>query len=84
MFIVRIIRFLQQRRRSVILACCTVLVALALSDALLLDKTKAHTWMEKIPAFWSLFGFASCVVIIIASKWFGHLGIMTREDYYDE
>jgi hypothetical protein len=23
------------------------------------------------------------VLIIILSKWFGHLGIMTREDYYD-
>jgi len=37
-----------------------------------------------LPAFWSIFGFLGCVVIIIGSKWFGHAGIMTREDYYDE
>jgi hypothetical protein len=24
------------------------------------------------------------VVIILFSKWFGHLGIMTREDYYED
>jgi hypothetical protein len=40
--------------------------------------------MEKlIPGWWSIFGFVACVLIIILSKWYGHLGIMTREDYYD-
>ncbi len=37
-----------------------------------------------ILAFWSVFGFVSCVAIIFISKWYGHLGIMTREDYYDD
>lgn len=84
MFIVRIIQFLLQHRQSVIMAFCSILGLLALGDALLVDKTHAHTWIEKFPAFWSLFGFVSCVVIILISKWFGHSGIMTREDYYDE
>jgi len=43
-----------------------------------------HTFVERIPGFWAAFGFVACVVIIIVSKWFGHLGIMTREDYYDD
>jgi hypothetical protein len=25
-----------------------------------------------------------CVVIVLFSKWFGHRGIMTREDYYED
>jgi hypothetical protein len=53
-------------------------------DLIWVDKSHAHTWMEKyIPGWWSIFGFIACVLIIILSKWYGHLGIMTREDYYD-
>ena len=37
-----------------------------------------------VPAFWSIFGFLGCVAIILLSKWYGHLGIMTREDYYED
>jgi len=40
--------------------------------------------VEHLWGFWSVFGFLGCVVIIIVSKWFGHAGIMQREDYYDE
>ncbi|MBU2573594.1 MAG: hypothetical protein KKH28_05910 [Elusimicrobia bacterium] len=38
---------------------------------------------EKIPAFGSLYGFFSCVVIILASKFLGKLFISKKEDYYD-
>jgi hypothetical protein len=40
--------------------------------------------VEHLPTFWAVFGFLGCVVIVLFSKWFGHLGIMTREDYYDD
>ena len=60
-----------------------VLVAL---DAIpgVVDKEHAHTRRNIFPAFWAVFGFIGCVLIIILSKWFGHAGIMQREDYYDE
>ena len=56
------------------------------SGALEIDPNAedVHTFVERIPGFWAVFGFVACVVIIIVSKWFGHLGIMTREDYYDD
>ena len=50
----------------------------------IVDKAHAHTALERFPGFWAVFGFVGCVVLIIVSKWFGHTGIMTREDYYDE
>jgi len=31
-----------------------------------------------------VFGFVACVLIIVASKAYGHAGIMRGEDYYDE
>ena len=50
----------------------------------LVNVSRDIGWMEKyIPGWWSIFGFVACVLIIILSKWFGHQGIMTREDYYD-
>jgi hypothetical protein len=81
--IVQIIDYLRDRLKLVIRLCYGVLVLLVLYDALILDKSYAHTAAEKLPGFWAIFGFISCVLIIIVSKWYGHLGIMAREDYYD-
>ena len=38
---------------------------------------------ERIPAFGSLYGLASCVAIIVVSKFLGKKWLMRREDYYD-
>jgi uncharacterized membrane protein len=63
-----------------------VLALLILLDAIpaIVSKEHAHTRIEHLPGFWSIFGFVACVLIIVLSKWYGHAGIMTREDYYDE
>lgn len=84
MKLVQLIEFLRNRLKTVIRVCFGLLALLILADAFLVDKEHAHTRLEHLPAFWSIFGFLGCVVIIIGSKWFGHAGIMTREDYYDE
>jgi hypothetical protein len=84
MKLVQFIEFLRNRLKTVIRVCFGVLALLILLDAVLVDKEHAHTALERLPAFWSVFGFLGCILIIIGSKWFGHAGIMTREDYYDE
>ena len=82
--IVEFIDFFRDRLKATIYACYGVLGFLVFYDIFILDKSHAHTWMEKlIPGWWSIFGFVACVLIIILSKWYGHQGIMTREDYYD-
>ena len=43
-----------------------------------------HFFGDGIPGFWSLFGFIACVLIILISKFIGHLGIMQDENYYNE
>lgn len=83
--IVKLIDFLHSRLKLVIRLGLVVLVLVVLWDVLLLDKEGyAYTAAEKLPGFWSIFGFIACVLIILVSKLFGRLGIMTREDYYDE
>lgn len=81
--IVGLIDYLRDRLPTVIKICYFVLAALVIID-IFVDKHHAHTRIEHIPGFWSVFGFVACVAIIIISKWFGHQGIMTREDYYDD
>jgi hypothetical protein len=83
MRLARLIEYLRARLKAVTMVCLVVLVLLALADIFLAGSAEAHTKIEHFPAFWSIFGFVGCVLIIILSKWFGHLGIMTREDYYD-
>ena len=86
MNLVRLIDFLRDRLPLVIRICWVILGLLVAIDAIpaLVDKHHAHTAPEHIPGFWSVFGFLACTIIIFVSKWFGHSGIMKREDFYRE
>ncbi len=59
-----------------------ILVLLVIMD-FIIPRHEIHFFGDKIPGFWSLFGFSACVVIIIVSKWLGKNGLMKDEDYYD-
>jgi len=81
--IVRFIDFLRARLGLVIRLCFALLGLLVLFDVLFVNKEEVESWFEELPGFWAAFGFVACIVMIRFSKWFGHQGIMTREDYYD-
>jgi hypothetical protein len=49
----------------------------------LLHAEKAEFWFEDLPAWESVYGLISCIVIIVGSKLLGKLWLMKREDYYD-
>jgi hypothetical protein len=84
MKLVALIEFLKKHIRGVrIISLCSLLLLVAF-DGLFVDKSHAHTGPEHYFAFWAVFGFVSCVAIIFISKWVGQLGILTREDYYDD
>ena len=86
MNLAKLIEFLRNRLKTVIWISCAVLALVVVLDAIpaVVDKEHAHTAPEHWPGFWAVFGFIGCVLIIILSKWYGHLGIMTREDYYED
>lgn len=42
-----------------------------------------YFWFEDLPAFGSLYGFVSCILIIITAKFVLNRIITKREDYYD-
>jgi hypothetical protein len=84
MKLVKLIEFLRNRLKLIKLVSLVVLALIVTVDILLVNKEDAHTPPEHWPLFWPVFGFIGCALIILLSKWFGHAGIMTREDYYDE
>ena len=49
-----------------------------------IPRHEIHFFGDRIPGFWSLFGFVACILIILISKWIGHLGIVQDENYYNE
>ncbi|HRT09302.1 MAG TPA: hypothetical protein P5233_13055 [Candidatus Paceibacterota bacterium] len=84
MSLVKLIEYLRNRLKTVVRLCWVALALLVVADILFVDKEHAHTAVEHWWGFWSLFGFVGCAALIIVSKWYGHAGIMQREDYYDE
>jgi len=63
-----------------------VLALVALGEIVLpyiFRSNESHFSFEDFPAWGSLYGFASCVAIIVVSKIIGKLWLMRREDYYD-
>jgi purine-cytosine permease-like protein len=59
------------------------LVVTFISDFFVHREHAVYIW-DKIPGWGAFYGFVSCVLIIIVSKFIGHQGgIMKKEDYYD-
>jgi hypothetical protein len=64
----------------------TGLAVLALSEIAvpgLFGRDHAHFWFEDLPGWGSLYGFASCVAIIVVSKFLGKLWLTRPENYYE-
>ena len=62
------------------------LAAIAIGEVIvprLLHSDHSHFWFEDLPAWGSIYGLISCVLIILVSKLLGKVWLMRREDYYD-
>lgn len=59
-------------------AICAILV---IAD-FIIHRHISMGW-EKIPAFYAIYGFTACVVLVVLAKWMRKV-VMREEDYYDE
>ena len=65
-----------------------ILTAAAMGVTVVLEIAFRHlghpeyVW-HSIPAFDLVYGFLSCAVIVIVSKWIGHTFLQRDEDYYE-
>ncbi|HVS11752.1 MAG TPA: hypothetical protein VMS76_17925 [Planctomycetota bacterium] len=76
------VRFSRLRRASY--ASLALVLAAEILLPLVFGADHAHFRFERFPGWGSLYGFASCVAIIVVSKWIGKAWLMRREDYYDD
>ena len=60
-----------------------ILALLVLADALATKTYQRFPW-DSLPGFGALYGFLSCVLIIVVAKALGKAFLYRREDYYDE
>jgi hypothetical protein len=66
-----------QRVLYILYACCTLLVLLDF----VIHRHVYHSW-ENLPAFYPIYGFVGCVVLVIVARWMRTF-LMRSEDYYD-
>ncbi len=72
-------KYAKNRRRAFYL----VLVLIVVADFLVTHEHARYFW-ENLSGWSALYGFGSCVALIIVSKFLGHQGgLMRRDDYYD-
>lgn len=60
-----------------------VMAGLVIADILLPSAYDRFPW-ESIGGFGALYGFMSCIAIIVISKALGYLLLYRGEDYYDD
>ena len=69
-------------RRLLIIVLVGAVVAV-LADVLFGDG-EAHLWGDGVPGYWAAFGLVWTVVIVVVSKWLGHVLLHRPEDFYDD
>lgn len=62
----------------IFIGLCALLLVL---DFLL--TREIHHPLERVPAFYALFGFIGCVVLVVVAKWM-RVWLMRGETYYDD
>ena len=79
-----IIKVIESLRRKGVKKIGYIVLILVFIVDFFIPRHEIHFIGDKVPGFWSLFGFIACILIILISKWIGHLGIMQDENYYNE
>jgi len=59
-----------------------VICALLVVADFLVHRHIYHSW-ENIPAFYAIYGFVGCSILVFVAKWMRTF-LMRDEDYYDE
>ena len=63
---------------NIFYACCVLVVVLDF----VINRHVYHSW-ENLPAFYPIYGFVGCVVLVVIASWMRTF-LMRSEDYYDD
>lgn len=79
----RLLEYLHQRRIAVKWIFFASLVVIPLCD-LIVTRHQDVFIGDRINGFWSIFGLACCLAMIVVCKWAAHEFLERDEDYYDK
>ena len=79
-----LIDILEKFRTKTVKKLAYGILVLLIGADFIIPRHEIHFFGDKVPGFWSLFGFISCVLIIVVSKWLGQHWLVRDEDYYDK
>ena len=83
MMIGRFLEFLVSKVHTLKWIMFVILVLLVVLDLVTPAKYQRFPW-DGIGGFGAVYGFVSCVLIIVVSKALGYALLYRREDYYDD
>ena len=79
----RLLEYLHQRRIAVKWLFFAALVILPVID-LFVERHEDIFVGDRIYCFWSMFGLAVSLLMIVVWKWLAHAWLERDEDYYDK
>jgi len=79
--IVQYIDFLRRNMKGLIRVLIVYLIALVVFDVTL-SRHEAHYMIDKVYAFWTIFGAVGCFILIKVAKGIAHLFLGQGEDFY--
>ena len=77
------LEYLVKRSRLLSALMLTFMAALVVADVLIPTGYGRFPW-DTIGGFGALYGFVSCVLIVVVSKALGYAWLYRPEDYYDK
>lgn len=72
-----------ERNRGTLKKASYIALAAVFVADFFVERHHATFIWDHIPGYGAVYGFVSCVVIILVSKAIGHACLMQKEDYYD-
>jgi hypothetical protein len=80
------IEALRRNMKTLKIALIIYLVIVVLYDVVLVvfsHNAHARFWIDKFPAYWTIFGIVGCFILIKVGKGIAHLFLSKDEDYYE-
>jgi len=83
MRLARILDWLVERWRLLAVIVLVIMTLLVVADFAIEPSYQRYPW-DGLGGFGALYGFISCIVIIVVSKALGYAFLYRPDDYYDE
>ncbi len=80
--IVRVLTRLRERTQFLKRLLFILLIVFAAADVFIV-RHEAHFFLDRVPAFWSMFGLAVSIGLAAACKYAAKALLRRDEDYYD-